>query len=381
MKYIFLMLLLGAFNIFSAGIDFENDPFIIGMFSVERPSDRIFSRLKSLGINYIHSYNAYRSENPTAILDYAAKYDMKVFYDIRSRKISSDDQEWESKLQPRIDAVKAHPALGIWFAYSEPKTTDLPRVKEIVSLIRKSSDISTALVIHERAKYWDSRGYTDIWMVDLYPIRGQAFPGAPLQHGFTRTMRNAATSYRPAGTPFMAVLQACDFSCFASDVKPEFRETLRYPNLTEMRFMNFSSLCFGIRGLFFYSYYHCHLDRPAGKEFFNGSLKNSIADVKAFTDAVPKVWNVTARNSELERKEKIVLAYWNRPTGDYIVLANDSPEKRSLDINISAIPNFPKEALLSGWRFTREGNCSLKNSNLTVEDMQPWEVYIWKLTN
>ncbi len=372
-KYCLLLCFLALANIAAAG-----EKFIIGVYSAEPQNDRTFAMLKEIGVNYVHSYSSFRAEPKSKILDLAAKHDLKVMYDLGGKWLTKEDG-WQDKLNAAIDELKDHPALGMWYVWDEPDTKQLPLVKEMVAMIRAKSSIPTSLVIHERANYWDSRGYTDIWMADNYPVRGQPFPNAPLQQNFSRMMRNAATSYRKAGTPFISVLQSCNFSCFKSQAPEQYRETLRFPNLTEMRFMSFSSLCYGVNGIIFFSLHHCHLDKPEGREFFDAAFKPVIGDIGGFTDLIEAPWNVTARDSALERKENVNLAFWSRPAGSYIVLANDSPETRAINLDLSTLKDFPKTGKLAPWGFTRAGNYSLEKSILTIPEAQPWEVFIWKL--
>ncbi len=354
------------------------DEFIIGVYSAEPQNDETFAMLKEAGINYVHSYNSAGAGSPSGILDLAEKHGLKVMYDIGGKWITKEDG-WQEKMQGLIDMIKGHPGLGMWYVWDEPETKQLPLVKEVVAMIRAKSSLPTSLVIHERANYWDSRGYTDIWMADNYPVRGQPFPNAPLQQNFSRMMRNAATAYRKPGTPFIPVLQSCNFSCFKGQAPEQYRDTLRFPNLTEMRFMCFSSLSYGVNGIFFFSLYHAHLNRPEGQEFFDTAFKPVVSDIVSFTDLIDAPWNVTARDSALERKEHVNLAFWSRPGGSYIILANDSPETRAINLDLSTLKDFPKAGKLVPWGFTRAGNYSLQKSILTVPEAQPWETFIWKL--
>lgn len=351
--------------------------FIIGIYSVEKQEDTVYRMLKEANFNYVHSYHSYRFDPPTEILDMAAKYQMKVLYDLRSRKFRPDiEPEWRSKIQCQINAVKDHPALGLWFAYSEPRTADMPQVREIVEMIRKESTIPTALVIHWRANWENTRGYTDYWMVDLYPIRGHEFPNAPLDQ--VSRFIGLAARMRVPGAPFIPILQACNFSCFIKDVPEQNRQSLRFPNFIETRYMSLSSLTYGVHGLFYYSLFHCHLDRPEGREFFKNSLKPVVKEVKEFTDIVKEPWKPTAYCYDFNMKNNVNFAYWKRPSGDFIILTNESSTARNLKLYLKA-PEKPENGTLIPWGNTSNKTARLEKRMLTVENAGPWESFIWQV--
>ncbi len=365
----------------TAGFDARQDPFVIGFYGVDPVNEAHCALVREAGANYIHNYSIWRQSDPRTVLDVAQKHGLKVMYDLgaHARIAQKTDPEWRKNIAAGLTAVQDHPALGIWYIWDEPKSVHLPELRELNKLVKAASKIPTALVMNERADYWDTRGASDIWMLDNYPVRGEDFPAAPLGW-HSRVMRNACAGYNYRGTPFMAVMQACDFSCFKSNIKDPARlAKLRFPNAAEMRFMIFSDLCYGVRGMWFFSLSHCHLERPAGREFFDAVLKPGIADLKAFLAVVPDVWDVTVRDSKkIDAPNKVSFAFFKRASGSYMILVNDTAEKRDLKINLNEFPAIPRQAKLMPWRFTRAPGV-LENGILSVASAAPWEVSVWEV--
>jgi hypothetical protein len=359
-------------------IQFAPKNLILGSYSADPQNDETFERLKKAGFNYVHTYRSSELDKNVKFLELARKYDMKVMFDLRGRKSFKDNgQEWLSGIMKNVERFKDYPSLGMWYLCDEPKTEMLPNVAKLRQEINKVSELPTVLVINWRKKWLNTRGYSDIWMVDSYPVRGQDFPNAPLQH-YT-TFVGGAAKRKLAGTPFMPVMQACDFTCFPKEArKLKDKSKLRYPNLTEMRFMGFSSLTYGVHGIFFYSYFHCHLEKPQGKTFFYEVLTPLLAEIKAFDTAVGQPWNVK-QSFELNKRENVNLGYWARPVGDFMVLTNNSSQVRGLKINLTKEPGFPTDGKLIPWGATPKTDATLNRGTLSVGNVNPWATFIWQV--
>ncbi len=374
-----LMSLLSV-NLLAAGFDAEKDPFVIGMYSADPQTDEVFKMISEAGVNYVHTY--YKIGNPQQtrleILELAQKYGMKVMFDIGgSKRLKTGDENYLTEIMAEVGAAKDHPALGMWYLCDEPKTEQLPKVKEIRGAIAKVSPVPTSLVIHWREKWENTRGYSDIWMVDTYPVRGEEFPHAPLQH-YTTFVTGAARQKLP-GTPLIPVLQACDFTCFPGQArKLEDKSKLRYPNLTEMRFMAFSTLSYGVCGVFFYSLYHSHLEKSTGQAWWQDTLKPLLGEIKEFTDTVPQVWDVTAQSFELNKKYGVNLAYWARSAGNYLVLTNNSETPKRISIDLAGT-KFPEKGTLIPYGFTAKHELKWQGGKLEGDELAPWETVVYRV--
>ncbi len=351
---------------------------VLGSYSADPQNDETFDRLKKAGFNYVHTYRTHKPEWDIKFFELARKYDMKVMYNLRARNYIKDgDEQWLSTTMKTVEHFNEHPSLGMWYLWDEPTTEMLPNVAKLREEIRKVSDVPTSLVIHWRKAWENTRGYSDIWMVDTYPVRGQDFPNAPLQH-YTAFVSGAARCKLP-GTPFIPVMQACDFTCFPDQARNlKDKSKLRYPNLTEMRFMAFSSLTYGIHGLFFYSYHHSHLEKPEGQAFFYKALAPLLTEIKAFDAAVGQPWNVK-QNFKLNKQENINLGYWERKTGNFMVMTNNSPQIRNLKINLTQENDFPTNKKLIPWGETNKTNAMLDDGVLSIDNVQPWETFVWQV--
>ena len=54
--------------------------------------------------------------------------------------------------------------------------------------------------------------------------------------------------------------------------------------------MLFSDLCYGVRGIWFFSEAHCHRERPQGRAFVAETLEPVIRDIRDFLKLVPQPW-------------------------------------------------------------------------------------------
>ncbi len=357
-------------------IAFTPKNLVLGSYSADPQNDETFGRLKKAGFNYVHTYRNGTPEQSVKFFGLAHKYDMKVMYNLSARNYIKDDDKWLSRTMKDVELVKEHPSLGMWYLWDEPKTEMLPNVAKLREEIKKISNVPTSLVIHWRKEWKNTRNYSDVWMVDYYPVRGQDFPNAPLQD-YIEFVADSAQSRLP-GTPFIPVMQACDYTCFPDQAGIKDKLKLRYPNLIEMRFMAFSSLTYGIHGLFFYSYYHSHLEKPEGQTFFHKTLTPLLMEIKAFDAAVGQPWNVK-QNFDLNKQKNINLGYWKRETGDFIVLTNNFPIVRILRIDLSKENGFPTNKKLSPWGATPKTNATLNKGVLSIDNVQPWATYIWQV--
>ena len=365
----------------AVGLDAEKDPFVIGMFGVLHWDEETFAWMEKMGVNYVHSYRLWKETDMTPSLDLAAKHNMKVMVDLGAhiRIGKNNEPDWEEKIGAQVRAAKDHPAIGVWQIWDEPATNMLPQVRKVNNLVKSIANQPTELVMNERTEYWNSRGYSDIWAFDNYPVRGMAFPDENLQW-HSRAMRNASTAYNFKGTPFFAVTQATDFSCFTRNIKdPERLANLRYPNLTEMRFMLFSDLCYGVRGIWFFSEAHCHRERPQGRAFVAETLEPVIQDIRAFLTLVPQPWKPTLRDSKnIDIANKVSFASFDTAAGTVIILTNDTKENRPLTVDLTAFANRPPDGQLSPWGFTRKENgATWQNGVINVPAALPWETFIW----
>lgn len=359
----------------------DSEPFIIGVYSADPWNDATMSLLKDSGVNYVHSYSMWRAADQRKQLDIAHKHGLKVMYDIGGLALvdrpATRVADWQTRIAKNLQAVSDHPALGMVYLWDEPYNRHLPAVKQLRQIASEKTSKPTALVIHWRTNWENTRDQSDIWMVDWYPIRGHRFPQAsPLSQ--MNDFVAVAARMRMPGSQFIPVLQMNDFSCFKSDVPQEFQNSLRYPNLQEMRHMIVGSLTFGVRGIFFFSFHHAHLNRPEGRKYYNDVFKVLVAEIKALEKKIPKLWEPTGWCYDFNQNHQVHLAYFKRPTGDFILLNNSSDRKRQLKLPMRAIPEAPANGQLIPFGLTAAKPAAISNNFLTVE-ADPWESFIWQI--
>ena len=149
-----------------------------------------------------------------------------------------------------VRSLDGHPALWAWYLSDEPDLNGLSaeEVRQVHSAVRHAGARKpTALVVY-RGQSLATFHTADILMVDRYPVGWQ-----PLA-AFFQHMQHGAVAAGVSGRPFIAVIQAFNWSTYA-DVHP-FPEpiTSRAPTEAELRAMAWGARLIGANGLFFYPY-------------------------------------------------------------------------------------------------------------------------------
>lgn len=359
----------------------DSEPFVIGVYSISPVNDQTCALLKDVGVSYIHSYGTADPVKGKELLDMAQRHDMKVMLDLGShRKIGKsklENQDWQKPMQEYINSIAKHPALGMLYLWDEPATELLPEVEKLFQMATKSTNVPSSLVIHWRTNWENTRGKSDIWMTDLYPIRGHKFPEESPLDQVPRFHGTAARARLP-NTQFIPVLQMCDFRCFASQAPAELRKQLRYPNPTELRFMANACLTYGVRGLFFFSHYHAHLNSTTGKEFFDKAFCPLVKEIRQLEERIPKLWEPSGHCYDFDMNNDVQCAVFLRPSGNFMVLANSSPKHRELSLRVTAVPYAPKTGTLVPFGQTRNIPASLRDGILSLH-AEPWESFIWEI--
>ncbi len=389
MKYKYLLALLltcGALAGFGNGLDLENGEFVYGFYSADEQTDANFELIRGAGITHVHTYatgkSAANAAN-TAFLDRAQKHGLKVLFDLNGRTWF-DGRFDQEKFLALIDSVKDHPALDLWYLYDEPgKREQLEPLRQAHRLLQQRTPaIPTSLVTSWVADWWRFAEACDVQMLDIYPVRHEPFPQAPINKltdfvggGFNRPDRK-----------IFAVLQSCSWECFRHQIKVPEGEKCRFPNAEEMRYMGFGSVALGVRGIFFYSFYHIHTT-PSKTEFhqspadldqtwYQAVFQPFMAEIKAFTTEVEKTWDVTAIDRKYNKENRIQLAFWQRDHRAYLTLANGTGTPREFALSLPA--GFPRDGELIPWGKTAKEAVSLRDGVLSVK-AEPWQVFLWRV--
>lgn len=389
-KAVFVFFLCLAALLGAQSFDLDQGDFILGFYSADNPNDTNFPLIRHSGINYVHTYGLGDDDEQSLarakrFLDLAEKWGMKVMFNLRGQKWVNPEFGVEGMLKMAKNFAD-HPALGMWYLYDEPKPELVPKLEEIRDALHKlTPNIPTSLVIHWIKDWSKTRTACDLWMVDLYPVRNQEYPDSKLNN-YTKYVR-AATRCKDPAKPIIGVMQSYSWDCMREQLDHGPDAKYRFPNMIEMRNMAFASIAMGVRGLFFYSFYHIHVT-PINTSYHKALVPNMdwyldlftpfCREVKEFTSIVPQSWKLTAYDDSLNTEQQVFVGYWQREKGDFLVLTNDSKEKREISVRLDPDEKFPLQGSLVPWGQTRQAHATLADSLLTVK-AEPWEAFVWEI--
>ncbi len=344
--------------------------FPIGVYSADINSDASMQAIKKAGFNTVQSYSCSDKDYQT-LLDTAQRNGLKVMFNL--------DRKWVTepggveKMRETVRKFKDHPALSFWYLYDEPAGKITPEVlRPFYEMLRKETPDIPVAIVNCWDETWDQYSdVLDIQMVDLYPVRDQAFPSAPVQQ-FTTLVKNAVA----LGKPVMAVPQLMSWKSFTSQLKDYDAEKFRYPNVAEMRYMMFGSMTYGVCGFFGFSYYHA-MRTSGNPKWWETDCAKVFNEVKEFAAAVntPGKPVIFKRADDSNQRA----AYWQGEDGGYLVLVNAWPLENSRP-GCWLENYFDRDYELIPWGSTREVKASLVKNRIKVDGpAQPWEVFIWKM--
>ena len=358
--------------------DLNSNEYPIGVYSADPATDKTFAFLKSIGVNYVHTYGMGHNTEENNIrtqkyLDLAQKHGLKVMVNLMGR-IWVKKTDGVEQLHTFVRKFKDHPAVGFWYLYDEPRARDLPKLRKLYSMLKQETPLIPVALVTPWIEEWTCfQEVYDILLVDLYPVRDEQFPGSPLQ-----SLTKFASQAMKLGKPVIVAPQIMSWETFAHQLKGQGYDTskLRYPNLQELRYWSYYTLAKGGRGLMYYSFYHAH-KKWKNMEWVNNVFAKITREVKEFTTlTAPANKPVIFKRANDACYE---MALWNREKGEYLVLINNWPLTR-LRVN-RWTENVISNAKLEPWGETRKVTAEIKNGKLIIpEKVNPWEVFVWKVT-
>lgn len=350
----------------------NNYPIImVGMYN----KDRAFKQVKKWGVTHVHRYGMGKSiEKDQGFFDRAQKYGLNVMSDLRARYWLKGDKDLE-KFRKYISHFKEHPSLGFWYLSDEPDNKGIKpdELKPLYQVLKEEAQDIPIANAHARSKNWYKYGdVQDILMYDYYPIYGGTFSKNKL-NAWTSFTKSAVKNGESDNNWVIPILQIFSWKAFAKDDQKKYRdyavEKLRYPNTDELRYMIFSSIALGARGIALFSYGRSHMVNPKwGDKVLAPVLEEAKAFARHFHD-------IQKQNVSSLKDKKILLTRWKSDEAEFIVLANTTPEERKVRLNISDKLNDLEE--YEPWGQTRkEINLSLSEQQLTLDKIEPWEIII-----
>jgi hypothetical protein len=376
LKYFVLIVMsVGSLAGYAEPLKLYSKSFPIGVYSADPATDENFAFLKSIGVDYVHTYGigANTEENnikTQKLLDLAQKHGLKVMFNLKCR-VWVKKADGIKQLRQLVQKFKKHPALGFWYVYDEPLPNLLPKLKEIYRMLKQETpEIPVALVTPWIKDWYKLAEATDILMVDNYPVRDKSFPHSPINQiiDFTKS----ALKHKKMVIP---VFQTINWKIFAHQLKGKGYDESKYrfPNWQEERFWAFSSLCLGVHGQFYYSFYNAKY-RCKGEKWLKEVLGRVTKETREFTTLVAPAWR--PNTSQYLKDQKLYVGTWRSKIRAFVIVANNSPEERYISVPLNGY--FRQEKLMP-WGDTRKIVTKISKGILTTnEKIKPWEVFIWQ---
>ncbi len=329
------------------------------------PNGRYFQEMKDAGVSVVHTYAIGGSQSGEAtaqFLENAGKHQLKVMFYLRAPWWNTDGRTVDGAMQ-YFREYKDHPALAMCLLADEPKENILEYIKTFNTEVKKiKPDLPTA-VVENRVKGWWKYAVdtttSDILMFDFYPVGDKPFPEMNLAL-YTQFL-DAAAKYKK---PFMPVIQINNLNVFPNIVKQRGYQAdqCRYPNETELKFMIWTAVSQGAKGIFFYSLERA-FQRDPKRVWLDGTFLPQVRELREFSELAAPLPEITAVKNGADNK--FYAAYWKRAGGEYAVIANNSGAKQVCRIQLPLNDFKP-------WGSTR-ADAVVNNG---VIELEPWESVI-----
>lgn len=351
-----------------APLDLGSSDYPIGMFSVDSPPG--MREVAAMGVDFVHTYgNGQDLARDIAYLDAAQGAGLRVMYNLNGRRLLGLD-DGLAELARLVEGVKDHPALGFWYLYDEPDGTNTPEelAPYYAWLKSHTPSVPVAVACAWSKRWWSFKEQYDLLMIDHYPVQHEPFPGHKLGN-----MTSFTHSALGLGKPVVPINQCFNWQALAGDAET-YRGSptaeLRYPDVAELRYLQYSGLAQGARGMFWWSHYRSKQPDP-------GWLRNVFAapcrEFAEFTKLVAPAH--LADRLRRERDEPAIVACWRRDDGTWLMVVNATATPQDFDLDASA---WLTSGRLTPWGGTRDASPQLAAGHVTVR-AEPWEVLVWSV--
>ena len=354
-------------------LDLDSDEFPIGIYSAD--SNGAMAQVKEMGVTYVHTYGMGRDATPEGIkkdlayMDLAHKHGLKVMAYLNGRQWVGNRGLLD--MHKLVVALKDHPAMGFWLFYDEPSGKHT--VEELMPyywiMKYEAPEVPIAVVEAWKKDWYKYAQVCDILQLDNYPVKDEPFPGSPLGN----VTEFVGRGVKLEDAVIMPVLQCMNWKGLKGYMaqRVDDVEKLRYPTAAELHYWSYSSLAQGVRGLFWWSYYQ---SVQCGYPWINSEFKQAMLEVRQFVDLVAPAHKPVI--FQYAPDEKVYMAVWRRPAGNFLVVANGQPIARKIRRGNEGL--IADEATLRPWGHTRESDAAVAGGVFTVH-AQPWETFIWEL--
>lgn len=353
------------------------EPFFpIGIYSVREVGQ--LAAAKDLGFNTVHTYqgegtkendgSASSIEEIRAYLDAAHALGLKVFLGLPRYQVVNKDAK---ALAERVDALKDHPALLVWYLFDEPFHQKVPVsvVKQCADLVREHDPnhptVEVLCLMYERrADHTKDPAFVnlpDILMADPYPR-------TPAQADLSPVTRELDAARLLAGPmkPLWNVLQLHGKGPGGKGYG------LLEPTWPELRNMAYQSLAAGVKGLTAFAYHAGEFKLYESPE----GLKNAKRLTEELRVLAPVLLADAPAKAPLAVDKNDALRWRAFVHGGkrYLLAVNLSRAKTTLSASAAEGEKLPAEAkVLSDNR-----TLAIKDGKLS-EELEPQGVRVYEL--
>jgi len=290
---------------------------------------------------------------------------------------------YEDELEAKVDEIKDHPALLGYETYDEPywnyyhysrgySRENLTAGRELLNCLDPNHKVWCNFAPYDLTTTADYRpltfeGYVEwtsvgnIFGMDRYPVWGNDYPNEDLNPvSFDCDMlKQIAYEGAGEGTTIYMVLQGVGMLEWDDDPNNDGRR----PNYTETRFMGYSSIIHGAKGIL---YWGPHYIEPNSK--FWAELKQFAGELNYLHDVLCKGVTETEFLIEDEHCEGLLKVYEDR---HYLIVVNPTSTTKN-DVLIS----------VANWRspLTQvlfEGRTINSHEGILVDSFQPWDAHVY----
>lgn len=223
-------------------------------------TDKVASQMADGGFNVV-----WCSEDE---LDVAQRHGLRA--QLRDGLLSPatlDDPARRRKLDALITRVRKHPALYSYYITDEPSAAEFPGLGRLVDYLRERDPAHLAYInlypTYANNKQLGTSGdtvtayrehlrqYVEIVKPALISYDHYQFATEGDLEGYFLNMAMIRRAARDAGVPWLNIVQACSWT-----------PVRRVPTGDEMRYLVYTTLCYGARGISYYVY--CHPGHTGG---------------------------------------------------------------------------------------------------------------------
>ncbi len=276
---------------------------------------RDYDKASAMGVNVVQSYGM----TGTAILDEAAKYNIKVLMILYEGMKPAGHPENIEKTRALVSEVKDHPALFGYAVMDEPYYNYTAPEDWLFASYKTIRDIDSYHPVYvcenTREHLAQSQKYVDVLGIDPY-IADKSDEVLTLVYDETVF----AVENTEPGKPVYALLQAFDFKGY-------------FPTGEELRHQMYQAFMGGAKGVGYFAFN----DSKDGKKLSETELWNSICDFTA-NELEPAIYGFaqdTACTKQLGTN--VNAAWWNKGTETTLLLLNHTNTAQSGTLSLTGL--------------------------------------------